>query len=66
LLLAYRGGNSNNSANVGAAYLNLNNTAGNANWNIGAAHSYQALMGNECSLHSSALAGNQRAESICQ
>ena len=30
------GGNCNNGAHVGADYLNLNNDAGNANWNIGA------------------------------
>ena len=36
---AYHGGNSNNSAHVGTWCLNLNNTASNANWNIGAAHS---------------------------
>ncbi len=36
----YRGGNSNNSAHCGAFYVNLNNTASNANWNIGAAQSY--------------------------
>ena len=33
---AYHGGNSNNTAHVGTWYLNLNNTASNANWNIGA------------------------------
>ena len=37
---AYRGGNSNNDAQCGAFYLNLNNTASNANWNIGASQSY--------------------------
>lgn len=36
---AYHGGNSNNTAHVGTWYLNLNNTASNANWNIGAAPS---------------------------
>ena len=36
----YRGGNSNNGAHCGAFYVNLNNTASNANWNIGAAQSY--------------------------
>lgn len=35
---AIHGGNSNNSAQVGTFYLNLNNTPSNANWNIGAAH----------------------------
>ena len=39
-LCAYRGANCNNSAgNVGPFYVNLNNTASNTNWNIGAAHS---------------------------
>ena len=33
----HRGGNSNNGAKVGAFYVNLNNDASNANWNIGAA-----------------------------
>lgn len=36
----YRGGNSNNGAHCGAFYVNLNNTASNSNWNIGAAQSY--------------------------
>ena len=39
--MAYRGGNSNNSSQVGTFYLNLNNTVSNSNWNIEAAHSYQ-------------------------
>lgn len=34
--MPYRGGNCNNGANCGAFYVNLNNDAGNANWNIGA------------------------------
>ena len=29
-------GNLNNSANAGSAYLNVNNTLGNGNWNISA------------------------------
>lgn len=29
------GGNSNNGSNCGAFYLNVNNLASNANWNIG-------------------------------
>jgi hypothetical protein len=33
------GGNVNNGRNAGARYCNVNNTPGNANWNIGAAHS---------------------------
>ena len=36
----YRGGNSNNGANCGAFYVNLNNDASNSRWNIGAALSY--------------------------
>ena len=40
--LAIVGGNSNNGANCGF-YVNLNNASSNANWNIGAAHSYQLL-----------------------
>ena len=34
------GGNCNNGLNCGA-YVNLNNTASNANWNIAPGHSYQ-------------------------
>lgn len=37
-LPALVGGNCNNGAHVGADYLNLNNGAGNANWNIGASN----------------------------
>ncbi len=37
---AYVGGNSNNDAKVGTFYSNLNNTASNTNWNIGAYWSY--------------------------
>ena len=36
---AIHGGNSNNSSQVGAFCLNLNNTPSNTNWNIGAAPS---------------------------
>lgn len=36
------GGNCNNGLNCGA-YVNLNNTAGNANWNIAPGHSYQTM-----------------------
>lgn len=36
------GGNCNNGLNCGA-YVNLNNTAGNANWNIAPGHSYQIM-----------------------
>ena len=32
--VALVGGNCNNGENCGADYLNLNNSAGNANWNI--------------------------------
>ena len=39
--VAQRGGNSNNGAKDGASYVNLNNTASNANWNIGAAYLIQ-------------------------
>ena len=45
--IAYHGGNSNNDANVGTWYLNLNNTASNTNWNIGAAHSWLATSNHE-------------------
>ena len=38
---AYHGGNTDNSSNCGAWYLNLNNTASNTNWNIAAAPSSQ-------------------------
>ena len=41
LRFALHGGNCNNTVvNVGAFYVNLNNTPSNANWNIGAAPSY--------------------------
>ena len=40
---AYRGGNCNNDLKVGAFYCNLNNTASNTNWNIGASVSYFTL-----------------------
>lgn len=40
MCFSYHGGNSNNSLQCGAVYRNLNNTASNANWNIGASHSY--------------------------
>ena len=33
--IALRGGNSNNGGNAGPFYLNLNNDAGDAWWNIG-------------------------------
>ena len=36
--VALVGGNCNNGENCGADYLNLNNSAGNANWNIGASN----------------------------
>lgn len=35
-----RGGNSNNGVKDGAFYVNLNNDASNANWNIGASLTY--------------------------
>ena len=34
--VALRGGNCNNGANCGFRYVNVNNTASNSNWNIGA------------------------------
>lgn len=37
--MAYVGGNSNNGANYGPFYVNLNNTPSNANWNIGTSNS---------------------------
>ena len=37
LFYGYFGGNCRNDLQVGAFYCNVNNTAGNANWNIGAA-----------------------------
>lgn len=39
----YRGGNSNNGSHDGAWYVNLNNDASNARWNIGAALSYPKI-----------------------
>ena len=43
--VALVGGNCNNGENCGADYLNLNNAAGNANWNIGASNffSYRSV-----------------------
>ena len=38
-----RGANANNGVNAGVAAINLNNTASNANWNQGAALTYQGL-----------------------
>ena len=38
--VALRFGNCNNGTNDGLRYLNVNNTAGNANWNIGTALFY--------------------------
>lgn len=38
--VALRFGNCNNGTNDGLRYLNVNNTATNANWNIGAALFY--------------------------
>ncbi len=35
------GGNCSNGANCGASYVNLNNSASNASWNIGASPSCQ-------------------------
>lgn len=37
---AYHGGNSDNDAQCGPWYLNLNNVASHVNWNIGTAQSY--------------------------
>ena len=44
--VALVGGNCSNGTSCGAAYVNLNNSAGNANWNIGASNffSYGALI----------------------
>ena len=43
--VALVGGNCNNGDYCGADYLNLNNSAGNANWNIGASNffSYRSV-----------------------
>ena len=38
-----RGGNADNGVQCGVAYVNLNNTAGNANWNIRASLTYRNL-----------------------
>lgn len=38
--VALAGGNCNNGARCGARYLNLNNLASRANWNIGASLSH--------------------------
>lgn len=46
--VALRFGNCNNGANDGGRYLNFNNTAGNANWNIGSAWFYQPKTFTEC------------------
>ena len=39
------GGNVNNGRNAGARYCNVNNSPGNANWNIGAAQSCFSFIG---------------------
>lgn len=58
---AIRGGNCNNDANCGR-YVNLNNTATNTNWNIGAAvNSYHILI-LKCPLHSLPLGKNRLNE----
>ena len=52
--VALRFGNCNNGTNDGLRYLNVNNTAGNANWNIGAALFYLKRNNNpkqSCFLH---------------
>lgn len=41
--VALVGGNCNNGSNCGADYVNLNNAASNANWNIGASRFYNAI-----------------------
>ena len=41
---AIRGGNYGNGTNCGAFYVNLNNSASNANSNLGAANSYQQIL----------------------
>ena len=35
------GGNCNNGSNCGPRYVNLNNTASNSNWNIGASATFR-------------------------
>ncbi len=38
------GGNSNNGANAGAFYVNLNNAFSNRNWNIAASQTYLMIL----------------------
>lgn len=44
--VALVGGVCNHGANCDAAYVYLNNAASNANWRIGASHSYQSWSNN--------------------
>ena len=48
--VALRFGNCNNGTNDGGRYLNVNNTATNANWNIGAALFYPIWNNNKKSV----------------
>lgn len=41
--VAHVGGNANNGTNCGPGYVNLNNTASNANWNIAPGISYYIM-----------------------
>ena len=41
--VAIRGGNCNNGANCGFRYVNVNNTASNSNWNIGASPVFHSV-----------------------
>lgn len=63
LAVCLRGGNCNNGAKCGARYLNANNAASRANWNIGGSLPYpftftEALRLQQCGCISTAHAEN--------
>lgn len=67
LRFALRGGNSNNTvANYGAFYVNLNNTASNTNWNIGAAVTSYLCIWFKCPLYSLPHGKNELVRSNCE
>lgn len=66
LVVVLRGGNCNNGSKCGARYLNANNDAAVANWNIGASLSYpfnsRGHCPQQCGHISTAHAENQPAK----
>lgn len=59
------GGNSNNGANAGAFYVNLNNAFSNRNWNIAASQTYLMIL-LKCTAFSVPLGKNESNASTCQ